>query len=214
MAKVAFSKLDLKKNQEVTNLQINDEISIEIKQYLPIDEKLKMISEIVNLSQGDSNIVNYGKIDIFTLLGIITYYTNINFTEKQMEDPAKLYDLFVGNGLDIDILRAIPKSEINFISNVVGKTAEIEEVCGNLPGYPGTRAAGMPPSTQETEGRRKSCAGKAARDHRRIHDAGTAQKRAGGAFACIDGRKRPDGAHAATRVHPGTSAAFQHGCAV
>ena len=110
MAKVAFSKLDLKKNQEVTNLQINDEISIEIKQYLPIGEKLKMISEIVNLSQGDSNIVNYGKIDIFTLLGIITYYTNISFTEKQMEDPAKLYDLFVGNGLDIDILRAIPKS--------------------------------------------------------------------------------------------------------
>lgn len=124
MAKVAFSKLDLKKNQEVTNLQINDEISIEIKQYLPVGEKLKMISEIVNLSQGDSNIVNYGKIDIFTLLGIITYYTNINFTEKQMEDPAKLYDLFVGNGLSIDILKAIPRSEIDFISNVVERTAE------------------------------------------------------------------------------------------
>lgn len=124
MAKVAFSKLNLKKNQEVTNLQINNEISIEIKQYLPIGEKLKMISEIVNLSQGDSNIVNYGKIDIFTLLGIITYYTNISFTEKQMEDPAKLYDLFVDNGLDIDILRAIPKSEIDFISNIVEKTAE------------------------------------------------------------------------------------------
>lgn len=124
MAKVAFSKLDLKKNQEVANLQINDEISIEIKQYLPIGEKLKMISEIVNLSQGDSNIVNYGKIDIFTLLGIITYYTNINFTEKQMEDPAKLYDLFVGNGLSIDILKAIPKSEIDFISIVVERTAE------------------------------------------------------------------------------------------
>ena len=69
MAKVAFSKLDLKKNQEVTNLQINDEISIEIKRYLPMGEKLKMISEIVNLSQGDSNIINYGRIDIFTFLG-------------------------------------------------------------------------------------------------------------------------------------------------
>ena len=124
MAKVAFSKLDLKKNQEVANLQINDEISIEIKQYLPVSEKLKMISEIVNLSQGDSNIVNYGKIDIFTLLGIITYYTNINFTEKQMEDPAKLYDLFIGNGLGIDILRTIPKSEIEFISTIVERTAE------------------------------------------------------------------------------------------
>ena len=41
-----------------------------------------------------------------------------------MEDPAKLYDLFVGNGLNIDILRAIPKSEIDFISTVVESTAE------------------------------------------------------------------------------------------
>jgi hypothetical protein len=50
MAKVAFSKLDLKKNQEIVNLEINDEVTIEVKQYLPISEKLKMISEIVNLS--------------------------------------------------------------------------------------------------------------------------------------------------------------------
>lgn len=124
MAKVAFTKLDLKKNQETINLQINDEVTIEVKQYLPISEKLKMISEIVNLSYGDNNIFNYGKINIFTFLGIITYYTNINFSEKQMEDPAKLYDLFIGNGLDTDILRAIPKSELEFIFDITEKTVE------------------------------------------------------------------------------------------
>ena len=124
MAKVAFSKLDLKKNQEIVNLKINDEVTIEVKQYLPISEKLKMISEIVNLSQGDNNIFDYGKINIFTFLGLITYYTNINFTEKQMEDPAKLYDLFIGNGIDIDILRAIPKSELESIFDITEKTVE------------------------------------------------------------------------------------------
>ena len=124
MAKVAFTKLDLKKNQDTVNLQVNDEVTIEVKQYLPISEKLKMISEIVNLSYGDNNIFNYGKIDIFTFLGIITYYSNINFTEKQMEDPAKLYDLFIGNGLDTDILRAIPKSELEFIFDITEKTVE------------------------------------------------------------------------------------------
>lgn len=124
MAKVAFTKLDLKKNQETVNLQINDEVTIEVKQYLPISEKLKMISEIVNLSYGDNNIFNYGKINIFTFLGIITYYTNINFSEKQMEDPVKLYDLFIGNGLDTDILRAIPKSELKFIFDITEKTVE------------------------------------------------------------------------------------------
>ena len=124
MAKVAFGKLDLKKNQDIVELRINDEVSIEVKQYLPVNEKLKMISEVLNMALGDENLVNYGKLDIFSLLGLITYYTNIGFTEKQMEDPAKLYDLFVGNGLHVEIMSAIPKEEIEFISTIINNTAE------------------------------------------------------------------------------------------
>jgi hypothetical protein len=41
-----------------------------------------------------------------------------------MEDPAKLYDLFIGNGIDIDILRAIPKSELESIFDITEKTVE------------------------------------------------------------------------------------------
>jgi hypothetical protein len=39
MAKVAFNKLGLKMNQETKNIVFNGQ-SIEIKQYLPINEKL------------------------------------------------------------------------------------------------------------------------------------------------------------------------------
>ena len=40
MAKIAFSKLEIKKvNNEVKNIQFND-IEIEVKQYLPIQDKL------------------------------------------------------------------------------------------------------------------------------------------------------------------------------
>lgn len=124
MAKIAFGKLDLKKNQDVVELRINDEVSIEVKQYLPVNEKLKMISEVLNMALGDENLVNYGKLDIFSLLGLITYYTNISFTEKQMEDPAKLYDLFVGNDLHKEIMAAIPKEEIEFFSTIINNTAE------------------------------------------------------------------------------------------
>jgi hypothetical protein len=41
-----------------------------------------------------------------------------------MEDPAKLYDLFIGNGIDIDILKAIPKSELESIFDITEKTVE------------------------------------------------------------------------------------------
>jgi hypothetical protein len=41
-----------------------------------------------------------------------------------MEDPAKLYDLFIGNGIDIDILRVIPKSELESIYDITEKTIE------------------------------------------------------------------------------------------
>ena len=42
MAKVSFTKLGLKKNEEVGILHINEQ-DIEVKQYLPINEKLELI---------------------------------------------------------------------------------------------------------------------------------------------------------------------------
>jgi len=38
-------------------------------------------------------------------------YTNINFTEKQKEDPAKLYDLLEENELIDTVIGLIPQSE-------------------------------------------------------------------------------------------------------
>ena len=46
MAKVSFNKLDLKKNQEVVTLKYND-IEFEVKQYLPIDDKIKSLGGIL-----------------------------------------------------------------------------------------------------------------------------------------------------------------------
>lgn len=122
MAKVSFNKFDLKKNQEVIVLKYND-IEFEVKQYLPIEEKLELISKVISNSADENNFYNAPKGHVFTTLNIIKYYTNINFTEKQLEDPQKLYDLIVGNGLDILILNAIPIKEIMFIESNIEKIA-------------------------------------------------------------------------------------------
>ena len=49
------------------------------------------------------------------MLEILYSYTNINFTEKQKEDPAKLYDLVVSGGLIKLVLQAIPEEEYNIL---------------------------------------------------------------------------------------------------
>ena len=110
MAKVSFTKLGLKINQDVVYLDFNEQ-SIEIKQYLPVNDKLELISNVVNAAHEENNFANPVKISVFTTLEIMYAYTNINFTDKHKEDPTKLYDLLVSSGLVSKVISMIPEAE-------------------------------------------------------------------------------------------------------
>ena len=110
MAKVSLTKLGLKVNQEIKTIEFNGQI-IEVKQYLPSNEKLELISDVINFSADDNNFANPVKVSVFTTLEILFHYTNITFTEKQKEDLVKLYDLVISNGLMSEIIKAIPEGE-------------------------------------------------------------------------------------------------------
>lgn len=96
--KVGLTKLGLKKNTNLIPLEWGDQI-IQIKEYLPIEDKIGVIERIVNQSLDDNNFANPARIMINTVLEIIFTYTNINFTDKQKEDRLALYDLLVSSGL-------------------------------------------------------------------------------------------------------------------
>ena len=98
MAKVAFSKLGLTKNTNVGSFEWNDQ-TIEVKAYLPIQDKMQLIQNVV-----------YN-------------YTNINFTEKQKSDPAKLYDLLAGSGFFDDFFAVLPQTEYKSIAVWLDKIA-------------------------------------------------------------------------------------------
>lgn len=110
MAKVSFTKLGLKVNQDIKTIEYNEQI-IEVKQYLPINDKLTLISKVINLSADENNFANPVKADVFFTIEVLDAYTNINFTEKQKEDPCKLYDMLVSSGLFETIKNVIPKDE-------------------------------------------------------------------------------------------------------
>lgn len=123
MARIPFTKLALTKNTEVASFDWNGQ-TIEVKQYLPIQEKLELIASVLNQCQDENNFINEAKIALFMDLEMVYRYTNINFTEKQKEDPAKLYDLLAGSGFFDDVFTVIPQREYKSIVMWLSKTAE------------------------------------------------------------------------------------------
>ena len=112
MAKVSFAKLGMSKTIQTVTIEWQDEI-IEIKQYLPIQEKLGLVERVINKALDESNkYYNIGQLTVLLDLELIYAYTNISFTEKQKADFLKIYDLLNLNGLLNDIKQAIPETEI------------------------------------------------------------------------------------------------------
>ena len=114
MPKIGFTKLGLKSNNEIAIIDFNEQ-AIEVKQYLPVEEKLDLITNVLELSHDQNNFSNPVKVQVYTTLEMIEKYTNINFTEKQKENPTKLYDLLSGNGLVEKIIEAIPQVEYDTV---------------------------------------------------------------------------------------------------
>lgn len=123
MAKIGFTKLSLKRKNQVKTITINNN-QIEIKQYLPVNEKLDLIARVINGAHDQNNFPNPIKIEVIGTLEMIMAYTNISFTEKQKEDIPKLYDLLEENGVIKDIISQIPEDEYNFIIDGINKTVD------------------------------------------------------------------------------------------
>lgn len=125
MAKVSFSKLGLTKNTEIQSFEYNGQI-VEVKQYLPINDKATLVAQILNytLNNGENRFPNPLQVEVFTMLGVIEKYTNITFTEKQKEDPAKLFDLINGSGLWSTIIEHLDKVDYGMLLQYIKKSIE------------------------------------------------------------------------------------------
>lgn len=121
MAKLAFSKLGLKLNNNVGIINYND-LTIEVKDYLPVNDKLAVISNVINNSIDDNGYYNEGKVRVYFVLEVMDAYTNLSFTDKQREDPCKLYDLIVGNEIWARVWDMIIASEKEYLETCLRKT--------------------------------------------------------------------------------------------
>ena len=118
MAKIGLTKLGLKVNTEIINFAWGEE-NIEIKRYLPIQQKLEMIGNVIEMAHDtENNYANPVKTKVFLNLEVMYNYTNINFTEKQKEDPSKLYDLLESSGLLNQITNILGDEYYNLLQDV------------------------------------------------------------------------------------------------
>ena len=115
MAKISLTKLNKIKSLEPVDIKIGEE-TISVVQYLPLEKKLTIMQNIIqqagNNEEGFYNIV---KLTVFYTIEMLRAYTNISFTEKQLEDPQKLYDIIILNKIWDTIKQSIPEDEVNYI---------------------------------------------------------------------------------------------------
>lgn len=125
MAKITFSKLGLKAKKETTSLKLTDDITLEIRDYLPIDEKSEFIQFIVNHALDQTTgCFSPVRVEVYFSIAVCKWYANIAFTDKQMADISKTYDLLEENGVIDEIMSYIPKDEIEFMRDLANDTID------------------------------------------------------------------------------------------
>ena len=119
---VSFDKLRKIMPLKVKAFQLNDE-TIEVKGYLPVNDKLKLITNVLQqVAQNEYPFANPVQMDVYTALEIISAYSNIVFTEEELANPAELYDELERQDIINKVIAAIPETEYEFIMDGVEET--------------------------------------------------------------------------------------------
>lgn len=128
MAKVPFTKLNTIKSIPAQEICFSNQ-KIIVEQYLPLSQKLDLIQTVIELSgSGEEGFFNIVKLKTFYTIEMIKAYTNISLTEKQQEDPAKLYDAIVMNGIWEGVIELIPQEERDEVwGNILTLAREVTE---------------------------------------------------------------------------------------
>lgn len=128
MPKVAFSKLIKIKTIPSKTIVIAD-AEVTVAQYLPLAAKLDLIQSVIEQSgNGEEGFYNIVKLDCYYVIEMIKAYTNISFTEKQLEDTPKLYDTIMMNHIWKEVEAVIPDSELDYTwQNLLTMAREITD---------------------------------------------------------------------------------------
>ena len=134
MTKVPFTNLKLKIDNSIGCFKCGDQ-EIQVAQYLPFEDKYALVMIALQNAEED-DIYNPIKLDMYFNLYLVFMYSNITFTDKQKEDPTKLYDLLESNGIIDGIISLIPDKEYeelqSYVEEVMKRKLEARKSVGAI----------------------------------------------------------------------------------
>lgn len=125
MAKITFSKLGLKTipdNYDNT-IEING-VKIPVKNYLTQQEKADLIAFVLENSADNKGCFSPIRTETYWGIALVKWYGGISFTDKQIFEAAKTYDLLETNGVIDNICNNIPSDEFDFLKDMLDETKE------------------------------------------------------------------------------------------
>lgn len=125
MSKVTLNKLGLKFKSGIKEVKVGEEV-IEVKDYLPIADKVQFIQYVINNALDETTgCFSPVRVEIYFNIAICKWYSNISFTEKQIgQDIYRTYDLLDSNGIIDAIMSEIPPFEFESMTQFVEDTVK------------------------------------------------------------------------------------------
>lgn len=123
MSNIEFKSLNLKRNDSIRVIKINDD-EIEVKQYLPIEDKIDLVQIALQQAETDFG-YNTMLVDVYFYLYIVYFYSNIQFTDEEKAQPLELFDILSSNDVISAVAAAIPSEEFEDIKEYIDTQFEM-----------------------------------------------------------------------------------------
>lgn len=123
MSDIEFKSLNLKRNDSIRVIKVNDN-EIEVKQYLPIEDKIDLVQIALQQAETDFG-YNAMLVDVYFYLYIVYFYSNIKFTDEEKAQPLELFDILSSNGVISAVAAAIPSEEFEDIKEYIDTQFEM-----------------------------------------------------------------------------------------
>lgn len=126
MPKISFSKFKMKPKIETKSVAIEGtDIVLEVPTYLPQQDKADFITFVIEHAIDIlTGCVSPIRLESYFSIAIAKWYGQIVFSDKQLSELTKTYDILQTNGIIDAILEAVPDDEYDFLKAIVEETAK------------------------------------------------------------------------------------------
>lgn len=101
-------------------VDFGNNINIQVKKYLPIEEKADLIDMVVsNTLDENTGCFSPVRVNVYFSIAILNKYCNISF---EGENIIEAYDTLESNGIINTIMSAIPKEELDYMQSLMNDT--------------------------------------------------------------------------------------------